>query len=59
MFTLAVCAEMIFRDLPLEARVRRIAALGFDWLWLGIALFGDLVSYSGSGYGNRDRIPGY
>jgi hydroxypyruvate isomerase len=36
MFTLAVCAEMIFRDLPFDERVRRIAALGFEveiWDW--------------------------
>jgi hydroxypyruvate isomerase len=28
-FTLAVCAEMVFRDLPIEERVRRIDDLGF------------------------------
>jgi hydroxypyruvate isomerase len=36
MFALAVCAEMVFRDLPFEARVRRIAELGFMveiWDW--------------------------
>lgn len=36
MFTLAVCAEMIFRDLPIEERIRRISALGFQveiWDW--------------------------
>ena len=36
MFTLAACAEMLFRDLPIEARVRRIAELGFEveiWDW--------------------------
>ena len=36
MFALAVCAEMIFRDLPFEQRVRRIAELGFMveiWSW--------------------------
>jgi hydroxypyruvate isomerase len=36
MFTLAACAEMLFRDLPIEARVRRIAELGFAveiWDW--------------------------
>ena len=36
MFTLAVCAEMVFRDLPIEERVRRIAALNFQveiWDW--------------------------
>ena len=36
MFSLAVCAEMVFRDLPFEERVRRIADLGFMvemWDW--------------------------
>jgi hydroxypyruvate isomerase len=35
-FTLAVCAEMVFRDLPVTERVRRIDALGFQveiWDW--------------------------
>jgi hydroxypyruvate isomerase len=33
---LAVCAEMIFLDLPFEKRVRRIAESGFQveiWNW--------------------------
>ena len=36
MFTLAVCAEMVFLDLPIAERVRRIAELGFQveiWDW--------------------------
>ena len=35
-FTLAVCAEMVFRALPMAERVRRIDALGFQveiWDW--------------------------
>ncbi|MEP6856640.1 MAG: TIM barrel protein, partial [Pedococcus sp.] len=35
-FTLAVCAEMVFTDLPMEERIRRIDALGFEveiWDW--------------------------
>lgn len=35
-FTLAVCAEMVFRSLPVAERVRRITDLGFDveiWDW--------------------------
>jgi hydroxypyruvate isomerase len=35
-FTLAVCAEMMFRNLPMTERVKRIAALGFHveiWDW--------------------------
>jgi len=36
MFTLAVCAETVYRSLPIEARVRAIAAQGFQveiWNW--------------------------
>ncbi|HEX6015815.1 MAG TPA: TIM barrel protein [Geminicoccaceae bacterium] len=36
MFSLAVCAEMVFRNLPIEERARKIAALGFAveiWDW--------------------------
>jgi hydroxypyruvate isomerase len=29
-FTLAVCAEMVFRSLPITERVRRISNLGFQ-----------------------------
>ena len=35
-FTLAACAEMLFRDLPIVERVRKIDALGFQveiWDW--------------------------
>jgi hypothetical protein len=30
-----------------------------DWVWLGFGLLADLLSYGSSGYGNRDRVPGY
>ncbi len=33
--------------------------VGFDWVWLALALFSDIGSYTGGAYGNRDRIPGY
>ena len=33
--------------------------IGLDWLWLGLALFADIASYSGGAYGNRNRMPGY
>ncbi|MFF2849043.1 TIM barrel protein [Streptomyces sp. NPDC058001] len=36
MYTLAVCAEMVFRDLPIEERARRIHDAGFQveiWDW--------------------------
>lgn len=32
--------------------------VGFDWLWLGLALIVDLGSYGGGGWGNRDRLRG-
>ena len=32
---------------------------GFDWIWMAIAVFADLGSYAGGGYGNRRRMPGY
>jgi len=30
--------------------------IGFDWVWLGLALVADIASYSGSAYGNRERF---
>jgi hypothetical protein len=33
--------------------------VGFDWIWLGLAVLADIGMYAGGGYGNRDRIPGY
>jgi hypothetical protein len=32
--------------------------VGFDWIWLGLAVLADIGMYAGGGYGNRDRIPG-
>ncbi len=31
--------------------------VGWDWLWIGLMVFGDIASYAG-GYG-RKRVPGY
>ena len=31
---------------------------GFDWVWVGLALGADIVSYVG-GYHNRQQVPGY
>jgi len=31
--------------------------IGFDWFWLALAFVADIGTYSGGGYGNRDRIP--
>lgn len=33
--------------------------VGFDWLWIALALFADIAFYAGGGYRNRRRIPGY
>jgi hypothetical protein len=32
---------------------------GLDWLWLGLGVLADIGTYTGGGYGNRERIPGY
>jgi hypothetical protein len=32
--------------------------IGFDWVWLALALVGDIVSY-GSGYRQRSSVPGF
>ena len=31
---------------------------GFDWVWIGLAVGADIVSYTG-GYHNRKQVPGY
>lgn len=33
--------------------------VGFEWVWLALAFVVDLISYSGSAYGNRNRIQSY
>lgn len=30
--------------------------VGFDWVWLGLALVLDIAMYSGGAYGNRGRM---
>jgi hypothetical protein len=30
--------------------------VGFDWVWLGLALAADIASYSGGAFGNRNRL---
>ena len=48
MFALAACAEMLFRTLPIDERVRRIAGLGFavatEYLRLGYEVYGTVRS---------------
>jgi hypothetical protein len=36
-----------------------IGLTGWDWLWLILAVFCDLMHYGGNAYYNRDRMPGY
>ena len=31
----------------------------WEWLFIGLAVIADIGSYTGGGYGNRKRIPGY
>ena len=31
----------------------------WDWLWIGLGVLADIGTYTGGGYGNRQRIPGY
>jgi hypothetical protein len=33
--------------------------IGWDWLWMGLAVAADIASYAGGGYGNRQRFRGY
>src|SRR6185436_15256230 len=39
--------------------VAPMGVTGWDFLWLGLAVLGDISMYLGGAYGNRDRIPGY
>jgi hypothetical protein len=32
---------------------------GFGWVVVGLGLLADIGTYTGGGYGNRNRIPGY
>ena len=32
--------------------------VGLDWLVLGLGILADIASYSGSGWGNRERLQG-
>ena len=31
----------------------------WEWLFIGLSVIADIGSYTGGGYGNRRRIPGY
>jgi len=32
---------------------------GWGWFWIGLSVLADIGSYASSGYGNRNRIPGF
>ena len=32
---------------------------GWDWLWIGLAVFADIATYAGGAVGGRGRVPGY
>jgi hypothetical protein len=32
---------------------------GWDWLWLGLAVFLDLAHWGHTGWQNRNAVPGY
>ena len=38
--------------------VTGVGLTGWGWVWVILAFFLDLAAYGGSGYTNRDRIPG-
>lgn len=39
--------------------VAPLGVSGFDWFWLVLAFLLDIASYSGSAWGNRERINSY
>jgi len=43
----------------LVAFVPGVGVAGFGWIVVGLGLLADIATYSGGGYGNRNRIPGY
>ena len=32
---------------------------GFDWFWISLAVLMDVSHWAGSGWANRNRMPGY
>ena len=40
------------------AYVTGVGLTGWGWVWVILAFILDLAAYGGSGYANRDRIPG-
>ena len=39
--------------------VPTVGVQGFGWIIVGLGLLADIATYSGGGYGNRNRIRGY
>jgi hypothetical protein len=35
-----------------------LGLIGFDWVWVGLALLADIAGYAG-GVQNRSKVPGY
>ena len=36
-----------------------VGVAGFGWIVVGLGLLADIATYTGGGYRNRNRIPGY
>ena len=36
-----------------------VGIIGWDWLWLGLAVFLDIAHWTQTGWQNRGQIPGY
>ena len=36
-----------------------VGVTGWNWIWVILAVVIDVGTYTGGGYGNRNRIPGY
>ncbi len=39
--------------------VPNVGVNGFGWVIVGLGLLADIGTYTGGGYGNRRRLPGY
>lgn len=36
--------------------VAPLGIVGFDWIWIGLGVLLDLLSYGGGGYSNKERF---
>jgi hypothetical protein len=39
--------------------VAPLGVTGFDWFWIVLAVFADIVTYTGGAYGNKEQIRSY